>query len=120
RTMGHPNEERLRAGYDAFGRGDIEALRNEYFTEDAIWHSPGNNLLAGDYTGLDEIMGSFMKTFELTGGTFKLEIHDVLANDVHGVVLGRSTAQREGKKPLDHVHVVHFRDGKLSESWIHS
>ena len=35
--MAHPNEERFRAGYDAFARGDIQALRNEYFTEDAIW-----------------------------------------------------------------------------------
>jgi ketosteroid isomerase-like protein len=115
----HPNEDRFREGYELFGKGDIETLRKDYLTDDIVWHSSGNNALTGDARGLDEVTQNFMKTFELSGGTFQTEIHDVLANDEHGVVIGVSRAQRDGKDyDWKFTHVVHFRDGKVAESWI--
>ena len=118
--MAHPNEERFRAGYKAFQNADMDALRNEYLAPDVIWHSPGRNPLAGDYKGVDEVLGSFAKMFELSGGTLSVEIHDCLANDEHGVVLGVARAEREGKRIENkYAHVVHLRDGKVAESWIH-
>ena len=68
-----------------------------------------------------EVLANFAKTFELSGGTFSVELHDVLANDEHGVALGVARGEREGKTLEDrYAHVVHFRDGKVSESWLHS
>jgi ketosteroid isomerase-like protein len=117
--VAHPNEQRFRDGYDAFGRGDVDALRNEYFTEDIVWHSPGRNPLSGDYRGIDEVMKSFQDFFQRTQGQVRLDIHDVLANDEHGVVIGTIVGDLNGKSIDDHyTHVVHFRDGKVSESWI--
>jgi len=119
--MAHPNEDRFRAGYAAFSSGDMDALRNEFFTEDVVWHSPGRNPLSGDFKGVDEVLANFAKSFELSGGTLSVEIHDCLANDEHGVVLGVARGQRDGKTLEDrYAHVVHFRDGKVSESWLHS
>jgi ketosteroid isomerase-like protein len=118
--MAHPNEERLREGYAAFGRADLDALRNEYFAPEIVWHTPGRSPLAGDFRGIDEVLASFGKLFELSGGTFTTELHDVLANDEHAVALGVSRAQREGKTlESRYAHVTHFRDGKLTESWFH-
>jgi hypothetical protein len=53
-----------------------------------------------------------------TGGTFKNEIHDMLANDDHGVALITFSATR-GDKSLEGsiVHVFHMRDGKMIEFW---
>jgi uncharacterized protein len=117
--MAHPNEERFRQGYDLFGKGDIDTLRKDYFTDDVVWHASGNNALSGDYEGIDAVMESFMKTFQMTGGTFRLDVHDVLANDEHGVVIGNAWAQRDGEDyEWKFTHVVHFRDGKVAESWI--
>lgn len=117
--MAHPNEVRFRGGYEAFQTGNLDALREEYFTPDIVWHSPGRGPLAGDYKGMDEVLGSFAKTFELTAGTFSVELHDVLANDEHGVALATVRGERNGKKLEDnYTHVVHFRDGKVAESWI--
>jgi ketosteroid isomerase-like protein len=31
----------IRRGFDAFAKGDMETLRNEVFTPDAVWHVPG-------------------------------------------------------------------------------
>jgi uncharacterized protein len=46
--MGHPNEDLVRRGYDAFSRGDMQTLR-ELFHPDIVWHAPGRSQLAGDH-----------------------------------------------------------------------
>jgi ketosteroid isomerase-like protein len=114
----HPNVETMRKGYDAFGRGDLEYLRNELFAEDIVFHVSGDSPLAGDYKGIDEVFGFFGKIMQESGGTFSLDVHDMLANDEHGVALVRATAEREGRQ-LDQnaVHVFHIRDGKVTENW---
>lgn len=118
--MAHPNEQLFRAGYAAFQTGDMDALRDRYFAPDIIWHSPGSGPLSGDHHGVDEVIGSFAKSFELTGGTLTVELHDVLANDEHGVALATVRGERNGKTLEDrYTHVVHVRDGKVVESWIH-
>ena len=114
----HPNAELIRRGFDAFNAGDMETLA-EMIAEDAVWHVPGRNVLSGDHRGRDAIFGYyFAKTMELTGGTFKAELHDALANDEHAVALHRLTASREGKTLDDRgTLVAHVRDGKLQEVW---
>ena len=37
--MGHPNEDLIRRGYDAFSSGDMDTLR-ELFHPDIVWHAP--------------------------------------------------------------------------------
>ena len=117
--MAHPNEDLLRRGYEAFGKGDMDTL-NQLFADDIVWHTPGKSPIAGDYKGKQEVFAFFGKIAELSGGTFKLEIHEVLANDEHGVVLATSTGQRDGKRIDDNsVNVFHIQDGKVTEFWGH-
>ena len=118
--MTHPNEELLRKGYDAFGKGDMDTIR-ELFAPDIVWHAPGRSPMAGDYRGVDEVLQQFGRVFEMTGGTFNLEIHDVIANDDHVVVLVRARGERNGKTLDDtSVQVWHLKDGKATEQWLHS
>src|SRR5579872_4560042 len=118
--MAHPNEELMRKGYEAFGRGDLDTVR-EVFAEDIVWHAPGRSPLAGDYEGVDAVFEQFGKIFEMTNGTFNLEIHDVLANDEHVVVLLTAHGEREGKTLDDKsVQVWHIEDGKAKEQWLTS
>ena len=117
--MAHPNEELIRRGYDAFMAGDMDTL-NEFFADNIVWHAPGRNQLSGDHRGKEQVFAVFAKLGELTGGTFRLEIHDVLANDEHAVVLARSMAERGGKRLDDNgVQVFHIQDGKITEQWLH-
>ena len=46
--MGHPNEDLIRQGYDAFSSGDMDTLR-VLFHPDIVWHAPGRSQLAGDH-----------------------------------------------------------------------
>jgi hypothetical protein len=115
--MAHPNVERLRKGYDAFNTGDLDALK-DLFTQDVVAHEPGKNPFAGDYKGQDEVFGLFGKYAELSGGTFKVEPHSILADDEHGAVLSFGSAQREGKiLNVRSVEVFHFQGDKIAEYW---
>ena len=117
--MAHPNEDRMRKGYEAFAAGDFATL-DELFDDNIVWHTPGNNSLSGDYEGKQAVYDFFGKIMEVTGGTFRLELHDVLANDEHGVALAVATGQREVKSLEDRqVQVFHLRGGKVTESWNH-
>lgn len=117
--MAHPNEDLLRRGYDAFGSGDMDTLR-ELMAPDVVWHVAGRSPMAGDYKGIEEVLGFFGKSMELSGGTTRVEVHDILANDEHGVALVRFTGQREGRSNADNgVQVFHIRDGKATEVWTH-
>ena len=119
KPLAHPNEDLVRRGYEAFATGDMATL-NELFADDIVWHAPGRNELAGTFRGKDEVFANLQKNMELTGGTFKLDIHAILANDEHAVTLLRASAEREGKALNDNtVQVFHIKDGKLAESWLH-
>ncbi len=115
--MAHPNEELVRRGFDAFNSGDVNMLR-ELFHQDAVWHAPGRNPVAGDHQGVEAILGFFARTMERTGGTFRVELHDVVANDEHAVAIYVSRGQREGRT-LDNKNVLvsHIRNGRLTETW---
>ena len=118
--MAHPNEDLTREAFAAFGRGDLDALRNQYFTADVRFHFPGRSPLAGDHEGVDQVLGMFGKAFEISGGTLRLEIHDVIANDEHAVALFTARGERADRRLEDRtVQVLHIRDGKASECWIY-
>lgn len=114
------NIDRIRRGYEAFGKGDLDTLR-ELFSPDIVWHAGGDNAISGDYKGIDEVFGMFMKLFEMTDGSMEQDVHDVLANDEHAVALTRLTASRPDGRTVDMNQAAVFHmDGqqRVSEAWI--
>jgi ketosteroid isomerase-like protein len=115
--MGHPDEDLIRQGYDAFSRGDMDTLRG-MFHPDIVWHAPGRSQLAGDHQGLHAVLGYFGRTMDLTGGNGRGEVHDVVANDEHTVGLHKTHAERQGRTLEDNTTLVfHVRDGRVTEVW---
>lgn len=116
----HLNVEPLRKGIDAFARGDIDTVRS-LWTDDVVYHVPGASPVAGDHKGKDGVMSYLAEAAELTGGTLRMvEVHDVLANDEHGVALLRFTASRKGRQfTWNQANVYHLRNGKMAEAWAH-
>ena len=117
--MAHPNEDLVRRGFAAFGTGDIATLR-ELLADDIVWHVGGRSPIAGDYKGKDEVLGFFAQLAERTRGTFRVDVHDVLANDEHVVALVKGTGEREGKTLNDDgAQVFDVQGGKVTEEWFH-
>ena len=115
--MAHPNEDVVRRGYDAFATGDMDTL-GSLFADDAVWHVQGRNPLAGDYRGVEAILGYFGQSMQLTGGNFSVEVHDVIGNDNHVVGLHRARGERQGRRMDGNSALIfHLSDGKVREVW---
>lgn len=114
----HPNAIKIRDLFAAFERGDV-AVIEETIPDDAVWRFPGRKgQLAGTHQGRDAIFAFLLQVGALTGGTFHLELIDVVANDRYAVALFTGSAQRNGKT-LDNPTCLRMRieDGKVVEVW---
>ena len=64
------------------------------------------------------MFGLFGRLFELTGGTFSVEVHDLLASEGHVVALARLKGTRKDKPfSWDEAHIWHLQDGVATEFW---
>lgn len=112
----HPNAVMVRDLFRAFREADLAAIQST-IPEDAVWSFPGRSgKLAGRHEGRDAILAFLMNVGALTGGTFHLDLEDVVANDRNAVALFRGHARREGKV-LDNPTCLRLRieDGKVVE-----
>ena len=95
--MAHPNEDIVRQGYEAFGEGDMDTLRS-LFAPDVIHSATGNNPLAGEYKGVDDVLAYYGQLFERSDGTFTAELKSTkVEGDDTVVAIHRNKAQRGGK-----------------------
>ena len=118
--MTQSGEDRVRQANAAFGNGDLGAL-SQFLAEDVEWHVPGRGPLAGDYQGIAEVIALFSKISELSGGTARFTMDDVLANGNHMISLATITAERAGKQYQDKlVHVMRVHDGTATEVWTYA
>ena len=86
----HPNLDLLPRGYAAYAAGDMDTM-NELFADDLVWHVAGRSAIAGHYSGKAQVLGFFGRLQELSEGTSKVEVHDLLANDEHGLAIESAT-----------------------------
>ena len=105
--MAGSNEEIVRQGYKAFGEGDMDTLRS-LFAAEAVHSAPGNSPIAGEYKGIDDVLGYYAKLFELSDGTFTAELKSTkVEGDDKVVATHRDKAQR-GDKTLDQDETLTF------------
>lgn len=115
----HRNLQLMRSALAAMRVGDMATLAR-VLSPDVIWRVPGTSVLAKVYTGHDEVFGFFGRLMELTGGTFRVESLDMLANDTGGVFVDRVRAERNGRA-LDVRLLLHvtIEDGQIVEGVDH-
>lgn len=65
----------IREGYANFAGGDLDAIR-AVMSPDIVWHVPGRGSMAGDYRGVDAVIGYFVELFTRSGGTVKAELKE--------------------------------------------
>ena len=113
--MTQSNAELLRRGYEAFAKGDIPAVL-AIFDEDITWHVPGRSPLSGDYRGHDEVVGFFATAMELSGGTLRVQLDEIIGDGDKVVALTTVTAERNGRSwSSPEVHVWRMPDGRAVE-----
>jgi uncharacterized protein len=105
----------IRRAYEDFESGDLDLL-GVVMAPDVVWHEPGRSSFGGDYKGPEAVLGFLGQLKALSGGTFKIEILDVLSEPERAVVFQRETATRNGKE-LNVIVAVEFEihHGKITE-----
>jgi ketosteroid isomerase-like protein len=112
----HPNEALAHREIELIEAGDRQALEDLY-TSDLVVHYPGKNPLSGTHPA-EEFQARFQAL--LGDGTLTRELHDALGTDDHAVQLLRVTASARGRShSWNAVAVLHVREGRFSECWIH-
>jgi ketosteroid isomerase-like protein len=112
----HPNVELVRRGYAAFLTGDMETV-SSLFADGIVWHVGGDHQLSGDYVGKEAVFGNFGQLAELTKGSLSFDIHAIVADDDHAVVMVDSSFEASAPYHGREVHVFHIADGKVTEFW---
>jgi hypothetical protein len=111
--MGNANEDLVRRGFEAFGKGDMDTLR-EIMSPDVVHVIPGNNLVAGEYQGIDEVLGLYGKLFELSDGTITVDLQSATAKgDDHVIAEYKGGGTRNGATLVsDQTIDFTIKDGK--------
>ena len=110
--MKHPNAVLLSSVYAHFSEGNFQAVLDAC-SDSMTFQIAGKSKLAGKYTKDTFLTNFVVKMKELSGGSYKLEVHDILASDLHAAVLASSKLTTHGKTvELRTVHVWRFDHGK--------
>ncbi|HJR96467.1 MAG TPA: nuclear transport factor 2 family protein [Actinomycetota bacterium] len=112
----HPNVTLVRDMFAAMDRGDMQWVE-DHTTDDIVWHTGGNSRAAGVRRGKDAVRESMAAMAD--PGAMKADVHDVIGNDDHTVVLGTAVVTAPSGKSVEYnyVNVFHIAGGKVTEVW---
>lgn len=118
----HANAKLIRDFHDALNRfyagGDAEPVR-AMLTDDVVWHVSGRSAIAGNHVGKHQVLDYFHQRRQLGRGTFKVNVHDVLANDERAVLFAGGEAERDGRTiGWETVGIFRIETGKIVECWL--
>jgi len=113
--MADPMEQVVRKVYSDFAKGDLAGIYQSC-DPGIICRFPGKNQLAGNYTW-PEFTSKFVPRFmELSEGTFREEVVDVLLGpDQAAVLLNQQVERNEKLFKFATIHVWKIKNGKFYE-----
>ena len=98
----------VRAGFEAFGRGDLAAFA-EQFEPDATWNHRNPDRLGGVHAGIDAIIAFLEESGRSTAGTLRAVPTAMMADgDGHVCVLTRVSGTRPDGRTFDDAQVLVF------------
>jgi ketosteroid isomerase-like protein len=111
---------RLHAAQRAFYAGGPAAPLCELLTNDIVWRVPGENAIAGVYTGIDAVLEYFARRRDLAAGTFRMQPGELLVGDgEHAAVLTDGSAHLHGaEQSWSTLGLYRFRAGRIAACWL--
>ncbi len=115
--MAHPNLDIINKFFEAYGKHDLNALR-QVLAKKVKWTFPGQNPFSGTKSGFDEVITFFDTMGSIMGrSNVKAEKLVIGANDEYVVESQHIWTNREDGTNIDHYVCVlwKFRNGKIIE-----
>ena len=103
-----PSVALVSSAYDALNKRDFDGFISA-FADDAVLHGADDKI-----EGKDAILSAIRHLVDLSNDSLQIEIHDILANAAHTVVLQMTKAQIGERRLEDRVvYVFHMNDEGL-------
>jgi len=110
----HPNAALTRRVFAAFGR-DPKVIAAA-LTRDVVWRVPGNTIMSGEYRGPRDVVEFLRRTGIETGGTYRSQLHTVLADDEWAIAIYRAMGSRNGiELDVEQALVIRCEDGRWKD-----
>jgi uncharacterized protein len=108
--MADGNLELIQSGYEAFGRGDIQAVL-DILSDDVEWNVAEVLPQGGQLRGKEDVGGFFQRLGGIWEG-LNIEVDDFCASGDRVCVIGRGSGSVEGRQTgYGFVHAWTVRDG---------
>lgn len=105
------NVDTARSAYEAFGRGDLEALK-DWLSEDSVWVTSDELPLGGRVEGRDQILANFAQIPNFWT-SFSVEPEEFIDAGDYVVVRGTQRAATDkGSFEAPYAHLIKYKDGK--------
>ena len=111
---------RLHTAQGAFYAGEDDTAVREVLTDDIEWHVPGDNAIAGDYHGIDEVLDYFTRRRDLASRSFRMRARDILTGFGDEVAaLTDGTATIDGvEHAWSTVGLYRLRGDRIAACWL--
>lgn len=103
--------------FESLKNGDLATL-GSLFTDDVIWHQPGQGKLSKTYHGKAELFPLFGQFMEISAGSFKIDqVKDIMANgNLVSAALHFSAKKPNGAAiSMDGVDLMRLENGLIKE-----
>lgn len=110
----HPNIDTLRAIYADLRRID------QYCDDNVVLHTADRGASGGpaQVVGKAAVLAKELDLIRLSGDTLAMEVHNIIANDYFGAVMGVLRTQRAHQSiGMPFCGLWRFRDGRIVEHW---
>lgn len=91
----HPMVKLLAMGHARFANMKLDKLP-EGIAEDIEWYTPGDHPLSGKVVGIKGVLEWLRKSAEVTNGTFRVDMHRIVADDEYAAVISTYRGERKG------------------------
>jgi ketosteroid isomerase-like protein len=112
--------DRLHTAQNDFHAGGSGAALAQLLASDISWTVPGDNLIAGSYRGLEEVLHLFRRRRDIADRTFRIERRDVLVGD--GDRIAALTDGLARIRDIEHrwstVGLYDIVDGQIAACWL--
>jgi ketosteroid isomerase-like protein len=107
------NVDTARSAYEAFGHGDLEAVK-ELLSEDSVWVTSDELPLGGETRGREEILESFAQIPNYWS-SFSVEPEEFIDAGDYVVVRGtQRLGNAKGSAEAPFAHLMKFENGKVA------
>jgi ketosteroid isomerase-like protein len=112
--------DRLHKAQNEFYAGGSGAALEQILAPTITWTVPGDNRIAGNYRGLEEVLGYFRQRRDLADRTFHMKRRDVLVGD--GDRIAALTDGLARIRDIEHrwstVGLYDIVDGQIAACWL--